>query len=73
MAVAIEEVRQKTQPLTEEQLWGANSQVPDYIPADLRVMYWFAMGGRHEGPFTLNAREVMRLIERVGRAEMGRK
>ena len=71
--MAIEEVPRRTQPLTEEQLWGAECQIPDYIPADLRVMYWFAMGGQHTGPFTLTAQEVMKLIERVGRAEMGRK
>lgn len=68
----IEEVRRKTQPLTEDQLWGAESKVPDYIPNDLRVMYWFAMGGQHSGPFTLTAADVRKLIERVGRAEAGR-
>ena len=71
--MAIEEVPRKVQPLTEDQLWGADSKVPHYIPEDLRVMYWFTLGGDNSGPFTLTAEEVRKLIERVGRAEAGRK
>jgi hypothetical protein len=71
--MGIEEVKRKHEALTDRDqgLWGADMRVPDYIPADLRVMYWFAMGGDHSGPFSLSATDVLRLIERVGRAEAG--